>query len=211
MSSASDSRQRILDLAEELLTAGGFNAFSYRDIAEVLGIRNASIHYHFPSKTDLGVALIERHLAQLQGQNTALLASALDPREKLERAFDVARSITGRRRFICLLGILQAEYESYPEPMRIATRELGRYHRRVVTEILAQGQASGRFRFEGTAEEHATLVITAVQGSLQLARALGEPEILETTLRALWRALGVEAPARPKAKRRPARVQVADD
>lgn len=207
MSSGTDSRQRILDVAEQLVTAGGFNAFSYRDIAVAVGVRNASIHYHFPSKTDLGVALIERHIDQLKGSNAALLASGLDAPDKLERAFDVARRITGGGRHICLLGILQAEYESYPEPMRVVARELGRYHRRVVTDILTQGRESGQLRFEGSVQAYATLVITAVQGSLQLARALGDPSVLETTLDTLWRVLGATPKPRKRTKGGSARTR----
>jgi TetR/AcrR family transcriptional repressor of nem operon len=188
------NRERILDIAQELMTTSGFNAFSYRDISAVLGLRNASIHYHFPTKEDLGVATITRHHRELRESNELLLSAPLDPREKLERAFQVARGITGRARHICLLGIVQAEYESYPESMQACVRELGRYHRRVVCQILDEGLAKGCFRFEGEVEEQATLIITAVQGSLQLARALSAPDILERTLRALWRALGASPP-----------------
>jgi len=50
--------EEILDLAETLIQTRGYSAFSYQDIADSLGIRKASIHYHFPSKTDLGIAVV---------------------------------------------------------------------------------------------------------------------------------------------------------
>ena len=56
-----DTRKRILDIAEQLLLSRGFNAFSYQHISSELGVRNAAIHYHFPKKSDLGVALIQRY------------------------------------------------------------------------------------------------------------------------------------------------------
>jgi len=55
----SDTAEQILDLAETLIQTRGYSAFSYQDIADSLGIRKASIHYHFPSKTDLGIAVVE--------------------------------------------------------------------------------------------------------------------------------------------------------
>src|ERR1700752_4371873 len=55
-----DTRQEILNAAEDLLQRRGYNAFSYHHIAVQLGVRNAAIHYHFPSKEDLGVALVQR-------------------------------------------------------------------------------------------------------------------------------------------------------
>ena len=46
-----------MDSAQHLVQTRGYHAFSYADIAEEVGSRKASIHYYFPSKTDLGKAL----------------------------------------------------------------------------------------------------------------------------------------------------------
>jgi len=56
-----DTRTQILDIAEQLARQRGFSGFSYRDISQPLGIRNAAVHYHFPTKADLGIALLERY------------------------------------------------------------------------------------------------------------------------------------------------------
>jgi len=71
----SETAEQILDLAETLIQTRGYSAFSYQDIAEALGIRKASIHYHFPSKTDLGVAVIDRYIERF---DTALVGIAND-------------------------------------------------------------------------------------------------------------------------------------
>ena len=52
-----DSAKQILDIAERRMRQTGYNAVSYRDIAAEMGIKSASLHYHFPKKEDLGVAL----------------------------------------------------------------------------------------------------------------------------------------------------------
>src|SRR3954454_23736387 len=57
----SDTRERILDTAERLLQARGFNGFSYGDVAGELGITRAALHYHHPGKAELGEALIARY------------------------------------------------------------------------------------------------------------------------------------------------------
>ena len=54
-----DTRMEIIDLAERLVRVRGYNGFSYRDLAEQIGIKTASIHYHFPTKADLGEAMVE--------------------------------------------------------------------------------------------------------------------------------------------------------
>ena len=50
-----DTRSEIVRLASELIRSIGYNAFSYTDISQKLHIKNAAIHYYFPSKSDLGV------------------------------------------------------------------------------------------------------------------------------------------------------------
>jgi TetR/AcrR family transcriptional repressor of nem operon len=74
----SNTADEILDLAETLIQARGCNAFSYQDIADKLGIRKASIHYHFPSKSDLGISVIERYTGRC---GAALEEIARDPQK----------------------------------------------------------------------------------------------------------------------------------
>ena len=57
---APNTRDEILKVASHLLQTRGFSAFSYAHIAETLNVKPAAIHYHFPTKTDLGLALIEK-------------------------------------------------------------------------------------------------------------------------------------------------------
>ena len=72
----SETAGQILDLAETLIQTRGYSAFSYQDIADSLGIRKASIHYHFPSKADLGVAVVDRYMARFDGALTAIADGA---------------------------------------------------------------------------------------------------------------------------------------
>ena len=58
MSNASSTADEILRCARTLILAGGYDGFSYADISKVVGIRNASIHHHFPRKSDLVRTLV---------------------------------------------------------------------------------------------------------------------------------------------------------
>ena len=56
-----DSTQRILDVAEALFMDRGYSAITLRDIADELGIKQASLYYHFPEgKEQIFVAMAER-------------------------------------------------------------------------------------------------------------------------------------------------------
>ena len=114
---AGSTADRVLDVAERLVQRRGFNGFSYADIAAEVGIKTASLHYHFPTKADLGRALVVRYtevfgaaLAAIQAMDT----SALDQLECYVRIF---RDVLGADR-MCLCGMLAAEYATLPEPMQ---------------------------------------------------------------------------------------------
>src|SRR6202050_5213821 len=75
----------ILDVAEQLAQTRGYNGFSYADIASQLGVTKASLHYHFPSKAELGRALIDRYQTNFGGALRAIDSGIKKPTEKLDR------------------------------------------------------------------------------------------------------------------------------
>jgi TetR/AcrR family transcriptional regulator, cholesterol catabolism regulator len=72
-----DSTQRILDVAEALFMDRGYSAITLRDIADELGIKQASLYYHFPAgKEQLFVAMAERLFERHRDGLEAALAGA---------------------------------------------------------------------------------------------------------------------------------------
>src|SRR5271154_2965369 len=84
MSSLSTTSDDILACARSLIIAGGYNGFSYADIAEAVGIRKASIHHHFPSKVDLVVATLKEYRARLAEAAGGLDQNVADPLQRLK-------------------------------------------------------------------------------------------------------------------------------
>src|SRR5512132_4683705 len=80
----SDTAQRILDVAEQLVQVRGFNGFSYADVAAELGITKASLHYHYPGKAELGEALIARYAERFAESLAAIDGEAGTPSAKLD-------------------------------------------------------------------------------------------------------------------------------
>src|SRR5271167_1241023 len=111
-----DTRRELLDLAETLVRTRGYNGFSYRDLAEQIGIKTASIHYHFPSKGDLGEALVEKDREEFAKNLAQLDAVEKDLRRRLERfiQFFQARTIGCDNR-MCLGAMLAVEQETLPD------------------------------------------------------------------------------------------------
>lgn len=165
-----DTRKKILDLAEVLMLSRGFNAFSYQHISGELGVRNAAIHYHFPKKTDLGVALIERYRRRFARYVEA--QAELPPPVQLDRYFSLADAYYDKQQ-ICPSGILSAELHTLPPEMRQSTASFVEEMRTWAVDIVRRGQAVGAMHYVGTPEGMGTIVFAAMQGSLQLARLDG--------------------------------------
>ena len=167
-----DTRSRILDVAQPLLQARGFNGFSYRHLADTLGVKTAAIHYHFPSKADLGVELIERLTRRLRRWAAATDARTQNFWERLDGYFALHAEYM-EDKVACPAGITQAEFDAIPESMRAAVRALATEAHGWLTRTLQHGLDSGSCEFRGNASDQATLIAAAVQGALLIARACG--------------------------------------
>lgn len=175
-----DMRDQILESAQRLVQQRGFNGFSYADIAAEVGIRKSSLHHHFPSKTDLGVALMEKYAAQLEGALLELSDSSIAADKKLASYINVYRSALEAER-MCLGGMLATEVLTLDEVMLPSLRRFFARNTEWLTEVLKQGQAENIFVLSSTAETHANLLVSALQGALLLARATGDHKKFEQT------------------------------
>lgn len=152
----------------------GFNAFSYADIARVMGVTTASLHYHFPTKADLGQRVIERYTDVFANDLDRIDASVTCPRARLDGYIDLYyRSMDEGR--MCLSGMLAADCLTLPEPMRLALTDLFDVNERWLAGVLDQGRASGDFHFHGDPVEVGRLLVAALEGGMLVARAYGQP------------------------------------
>jgi len=193
MTGKGDTRQAILDRAAELLQERGFNAFSYKDISTHLGIKNAAVHYHFPTKSDLGAALMRRYRERFDAWVAELeVRYANDPVKRLDGYLSVPLSYLRNGRKVCPIGVVEAEFDTIPEAMQEETRAFDARSRAWLAEVLEEGRANAIFRFDGTAADKALLITAALQGALQMARA-GGVRLFFVALHQIKRDLGVEA------------------
>ncbi|PUV25060.1 MULTISPECIES: TetR/AcrR family transcriptional regulator [Sphingobacterium] len=80
------TKEKIVNTAAEMLSNIGFNAFSFHDIANAIGIKTSSIHYYFPTKSDLIVEII--HYSQNIQAALFEAISEKNPQEKLSLLID---------------------------------------------------------------------------------------------------------------------------
>lgn len=164
----------ILDIAERLAQTKGYNGFSYADIAAELGVTKASLHYHFPSKAELGRALIERYEAAFGAALEAIDRLAVTPPEKLRQYVGLYDAVIRNDR-MCLCGMLAAEYATLPAPMQVELKRFFDMNERWLTKVLLPGRQSGLLLFKETASERARVILAALEGAMLVARSYGDP------------------------------------
>ena len=178
-SATADTSQRILDIAERLVQTRGFNGFSYADIASALTVTKASLHYHFPTKAELGTRLIERYEAGFLKALEEIDRTTPDARDKLRRYAKIYADVLRNNR-MCLCGMLAAEYATLPKPMKEEMRHFFDENERWLTRVLEAGRASGSLRFTGSALDVARALVGSLEGAMMIARSYGEVARLET-------------------------------
>jgi AcrR family transcriptional regulator len=168
-----NSKRTILNMAEALLQDMGFNGFSYAHIASELGVKNAAIHYHFPTKEDLGCAVVKRYRDRFQLWINNARVKDLSPQAKLDWFFGIYTDMRADKGKVCLVGSMEAEFNSIPAGLQAEVEGLHRELLNWLESTLGEGRDTGVFIFNGEPVNKAALILSSVQGGLQMARALG--------------------------------------
>lgn len=163
--------EKVLDVAQDLVQTRGYNGFSFRDIAAIIGIKSASIHYHFPSKADLGVALVRRYHRDFAEELAAIRDRQASAVKRLKGFIELfRRTLVGER--LCLCGMLGAEKGSLPEAINSEVRRFFTLCDGWLVEVLKQGRQAGEIAFRGTPQIMAGQLIALLEGAMIVARSL---------------------------------------
>lgn len=179
------TREQLLGHAQRLIRTRGCNAFSYRDLAELVGVKTSSIHYYFPCKDDLVFEAIESYSKAGMASVHAIDAS-LPARTKLDRYVQLHMSAACCGEGLCLGGMLAADLASLPERVRASLQCFFRAHESWLAQVLAEGAQQGSLQFRSTPEDAARTVFAAIQGSALAARLFKEPQRLQQAVAVLY-------------------------
>ncbi|QIG93751.1 MULTISPECIES: TetR/AcrR family transcriptional regulator [unclassified Bradyrhizobium] len=170
--------EKILDVAQSLIVAGGYNAFSYADISDAIGIRKASIHHHFPTKAELVSVLVDRYRRQAELGLRSLQEQFSSPAEQLQSYLNFWQTcIRDASLPFCVCAMLAGEMPMLPEP--VASRVRAHFHglARWLTSVLQAGAEQRLFHLNNRPEDEAQMLMASVHGAMLSARAFNDPEL----------------------------------
>lgn len=168
-----DTASKILDVAERFVQVRGFNGFSYADVAAELHVTKASLHYHFAGKAELGEALIGRYASRFNEALERIAAKPIDARAKLDAYARLYTDVLRSER-MCLCGMLAAEYQTLPEPMRVAVLRFFDENEEWLASVLEQGEREGSLKLTAPPSDVARMIVSGLEGAMLVARTYGD-------------------------------------
>jgi TetR/AcrR family transcriptional repressor of nem operon len=183
MNKSPSTADDILNCARSLIVAGGYNGFSYADIAEVVGIRKPSIHHHFPSKADLVKTLVIRYREAAEEGIANLERAVPAPLDQLKAYIAYWKTCIGDASApFCICALLANELPVLPEEIALEIRAYFRFLSGWLTSVLERGAALGVVTLTDTPRVAAEALMATVHGAMLSARAYGDTAIFGTIM-----------------------------
>ncbi|MBP7337182.1 TetR/AcrR family transcriptional regulator [Niveispirillum sp.] len=193
MANLSTTYDDILRCARSLIVAGGYNGFSYADIAKVVGIRNASIHHHFPAKADLVHTLVTRYREEVAVGLAELTLHVPDPAGQIQAYMSYWQDcITTGSAPICVCALLSSQMQMLPTEVAAEVRAHFQTLSDWLTGVLSRGAEQGTVVLTDSAEAEAALLLATIHGAMLSARAHGDAGIFGVIARPALRRLFIQ-------------------
>ena len=173
-----DTARQIVETAIGMMCRGGYHAFSFRQIATELDIKSASIHYYFPSKSDLGSAAMRVYCDNFSTQLAALEKSP-QPLAEYLKMFEKSLK---RTKSGCLAGILASECGELPQELKDEVEVFRNRNLDWLQETLLAEQTDWT---EKEAKAAAAMVFSSLQGALAFSAVSRDPKHLQRVTQAL--------------------------
>jgi TetR/AcrR family transcriptional repressor of nem operon len=180
MKTINETNQQILYYARNFLQCRGYNGFSYKDISQKLGIKNAAIHNYYPKKEDLVAALLEDSRKNLAANIVQIVESGGAARDQLQYYFDYALKEFDEGKNICPPGSVILDFEELPEKVKKQNLLLLDDILFWISRVLKIGLEQGEFTFSDPVEARAELVVEALMGARQLSSIKGRKTLVRS-------------------------------
>jgi TetR/AcrR family transcriptional regulator, transcriptional repressor for nem operon len=184
-----NSREKILFAATKIAQAHGYNGLNFRDLAEDVGIKAASIYYYFPSKADLAAAVAKRYWENAAAALETLLAESFDPAIALRRYPETFRWALENENRMCLSGFMAAEYDDLPEAVKKEIQTFADVNVAWLSKVLSAAKVVSPKK----SEPRARAIFAAVGGAQLMARSRSDIALYDALINS-YRAAGLLPP-----------------
>jgi AcrR family transcriptional regulator len=167
------TREKIMELGENLIRSKGYNAFSYQDISSELGIRNAAVHYYFPSKENLGTSIVKNNIQRFEEMVENMHSRGFDEWHQLETFIKIYIK-SHREQRLCIIGSLGPDFNTLSETTKVELKRMTEIVLKWLTDLLIVGREKKIFVFKEDPYNKSLVILSCLIASLQLARILNK-------------------------------------
>jgi TetR/AcrR family transcriptional repressor of nem operon len=174
----SSSKEAILAAARRTAQAHGYGGLNFRDLADEVGIKAASIYHHFPSKADLGAAVAKRYWEDTAADLESMLAETSDPVRCLRRYPDVFRKSLENDNRMCLCSFMAAEYDDLPEAVKQEVQSFADVNVAWLSRVLSAAAVVS----SEESERRARAIFSAIAGAQLMARSRSDISLYDALI-----------------------------
>lgn len=184
-----NTRTELLDAAELACRRQGFDGFSYADLSDAVGIRKASIHHHFPTKSDLALAVIERYSQNFFDHLTALSSKRGSAASRLRAYIKTYRTALSGGETVCLCVAFSAGRESLAPSVLEQLNVFNAKSIEWLTALFREAQQDGSIADVETPKLEASSILAIMEGAQLMARAANDVSMFDSAIRLLTKRL----------------------
>lgn len=173
-----DTKTKILDVAEELIQSVGVNAMSYKHISDAVGIRKASVHHHFPKKEDLVDEMLSRCQVSYGDHYTSIVEGENSAPEKLRNLAGVFEDGLVSKR-LCVVGSMSTDRNTLQVTSCRILESTIKSTVDIFAKVFRQGKEEKSLRFSGTDADAAYAFLSFLIGTQIVAGAHGGQELFK--------------------------------
>ena len=166
-----DTKTALLNSAERAARSKGFDGFSYADLAKEVGIRKASVHYHFPTKDELTISLMVRYHSDLSGRCADIERLYDTAGDRISALIALYRTALNGGKTLCLCVSLISSRESLSHEVTDKIREFRSMMVLWIEGVFTLGKADGSISDVGEPAAEARAALALLEGAHLAARA----------------------------------------
>lgn len=177
--SDNNRREEIVTTAARIIAAKGFASTTVRDIGDECGILSGSLYYHFSSKEEILLEILEPTMDKLLAEYLAVQHSTADARTHWKKLFEVALNFVATETDAAT--ILQNEFQriKHLEPFTPLLNRYDEIRRTVWTSALKQGAKDGDIRADFDLDVAYRIIMGALMSSVYWLRSSGHYTVQE--------------------------------
>jgi TetR/AcrR family transcriptional repressor of nem operon len=175
---SANAREEILAAAKLTAQAHGYAGLNFRDLAQQVGIKAASIYYYFPSKAELATEVAKRYWEDDAAYLESLLKNAATPRDALRRYPETFRWALENDNRICFCSFMSAQFDDLPDEVKAEVQIFADVNIAWLKKVLIAAKVTSRRE----AEKQARAIYSGIVGAQLVARSRADITLYDSLI-----------------------------